>query len=211
MPRLLRIDGGYAMQMNLFEGARRIARVLGVICAAIAGGFAWMANEPYVTLEYSIVTFGALPMLRPPVVGHSCDHSAGDEIEYVHRTSAAGRRVSVELCFKASKADSGEMLIPYQDAGDGKVWLADRSSPEVKAYVKQVGDRFSLTTVESEIADKWWSASQRSQIQWTVGTVIAALAAVWGIAKIIGWIARGFLGIPAGLDRRPTHDPDSEN
>jgi hypothetical protein len=40
-------------------------------------------------------------------------------------------------------------------------------------------------------------------ISYRAGYLVAGLAAFAGVVWTFGWMARGFLGIPRGMDKRP--------
>lgn len=100
--------GGNAVTVNVFEGARRIAVVLG---AAWVGGCIWYAavTDPFVAgMAFSISKPGEAPKRV-----NACE--ADDASSYLAPTKEAP--VHVTLCFPAERAADGRMLIPYPSKG----------------------------------------------------------------------------------------------
>lgn len=179
------------MKLNVFEGARRIALLFGglwvVGCLAYA-----IFSEPYYRVAYTVRWPGMAPVLVE-------DCSADDAQEYIDPKTPNGERISVVLCFSAHKADnSGEMLVPYAPAENGKMWMAEKYSPEVSRYTKPVGKAFQLT----EPGVKEAKARKRAALleQWKIAmqVLFGGLAAGWALITATGWIVRGFMGIPRG-------------
>ena len=80
--------------------------------------------------------------------------------------------------------------------------MGDRYSTEVTSYAEGVGAAFALSADEAKDAEKrLWDARLR---QWkeAAQVMFGGLAIGWLVVACIGWIARGFLGIPRGKDER---------
>ncbi len=93
------------MRVNVFEGARRISWVLGVLWVAGCVAFASL-SDPYVPVTFAISGPGELP-----VKGGDCgDHDAR---EFTLTKTPDGDSVNVTLCFTASAASDGRMLVPF--------------------------------------------------------------------------------------------------
>lgn len=95
------------MRLNIFEGARRIALVCGVLWVGGCVTYG-VVNEPHARMFFSIAGVGA-----PPVRAESC--GLDDATGYVPR----GEKVPVwvTLCFTAQRAKDGRMLVPYPSNG----------------------------------------------------------------------------------------------
>lgn len=95
------------MAINVFAGARRIA-----LAIAVAWVLGWLAyalfDKPYVSLTYSVSTFGS-----QPTPADICE--ARDASKYTTVETPKGERISVNICFIASRADNGSYLIPYRE------------------------------------------------------------------------------------------------
>lgn len=182
------------MAINVFEGARRLAKILGGLwaigCISVA-----IFSDPYSRIVY------AVPYLnREPVLVKTCFDV--DATEYVSQKIPDGRDVTVLLCFVAHKSDSGEMLIPYADAGNGKVWMAARYSAEVSQYTKAVARNFKIPPDGIEAAKASHNAALLEQWKEALLYLFGGIAAGWVIVLATGWTVRGFIGIPNGQDYR---------
>ena len=184
------------MRFNVFEGARRIALALGVLW--VLGFLAYaIFNEPYYSVSYAV----ALPNAAPAFVD---GRAPEDDWKYIDAKTQVGDRVNVRLCFKGWKNKDGNQVIPYAAAGDGKWWTAPRYSSEVRSYVDAAAARFALTPQGATVAkERRWDARLE---QWKDGALACGVGLLvgWMLVSAIGWIARGFLGIPRGKDARPS-------
>lgn len=186
-------EGGM-MKVNIFEGARRISLLIGALWVV-----GWSAHaifsEPYSQVTYSVLSLGV------PFVAEDCPDRAA--IEFLEREAPDGKSVNIKLCFLAGQADNGEMLVPYTEASDGIVWMGERYSTEVQKYTESVARKFQLTPEGIEA----FEAIQRKALleQWGVAamSLFGGLAIGWAVVAVIGWIVRGFMGIPRGQDMRP--------
>ena len=85
-------------------------------------------------------------------------------------------------------------------------WVANRYSGQVDSYVRHRADIFSRSTEGREIArNNAWRASLwafwerlKDVLPWAFGLVVALAI----ISATIGWIVRGFAGVPTGKDFR---------
>lgn len=186
---------GATVRINIFEGGRRIALLIGILWAV--GCVAYAAfTEPYTSITYVV------PHLNtPPILAKEC--LSDDAHEHLVLQSPNGKSVRVNLCFKASKADSGEMLVPYEDAGSGRVWMKKRHDSDVAKYTTAFAQTFQLSEQVMEAANAERRAALLEQWKWALMTLFGGVAVGWGFVASIGWIARGFMGIPRGKDARP--------
>lgn len=185
------------MKLNIFEGARRIALLIAGI--AVAGTlFALATYDPYVSVQYSIAhPNGAFVRMQ-----ESCPSDA--ERHYFSSKTSTGESVSVDLCLLAmSFGKDNARLIPYKTDEQGMIWGAASYSSEVSDYERKLENRFKLSASDEETLKK--EISQRYRENWMsgLGYLVAGLAIFAGVVWAIGWIVRGFLGIPRGMDRRP--------
>ncbi|HKE87609.1 MAG TPA: hypothetical protein VKB50_27820 [Vicinamibacterales bacterium] len=185
------------VDFNIFEGSRRIALLLKVLVGA-CGLFITFLQTPYVRLQYD--THG--PDQPFVLTTGSCD-VFNDASEYITRSLANGQEVSVALCFRAQSFESSQQkLVPYKSEG-GQIWGNSESSADVTAYAKRRAENFRLSiadqkAAQSELSRQRWT-SYRNGALYTIGAVIALTT----LQLLIGWIVRGFLGIPWRHDRRP--------
>jgi hypothetical protein len=185
------------MRVNIFSGGRRIAVVIGVLAACASGFFAWLASEPYLHVSYSIDGFG-----RAQLEEYQCSF-ANDGSDYINAPIRDGRSVSVTLCFKAQRASDGRMLVPYRIEPDGTMWMNVPYSPEVQARMKAYATSFAIPGSDDPKIVSLLGDMQRTQFRNAAIAVVGSAFVIWLITAIVGWIVRGFLGVPRGADFRP--------
>jgi len=185
------------MTFNIFEGARRIALLIGGI--AVAGTLvALVTYDPYVSVQYSI----AHPNGTFVRMQESCPSEA--DRHYFTTKTSTGKSVSVDLCLLAmSFGKDNTRLIPYKVDEQGMIWGGASYSSEVSDYERKLEGRFKLSASDEETLKKEISRRYRESWMSGLGYLVAGLAIFAGVVWAIGWIARGFLGIPRGMDRRP--------
>ena len=132
--------------------------------------------------------------------------SEGRAIYFDHKTSG-GKAVSVSVCLEpmtfTNKNKEETTLIPYKADADGMTWGARPYSSEISTYETQVKKRFTMTQTDEDVSIKLAAKKWRSQFAEAVGYLAAGLAIFGAFVWATGWIVRGFLGIPRGLDKRP--------
>jgi hypothetical protein len=94
-------------------------------------------------------------------------------------------------------------LIPYRIDEQGMIWGAASYSSEVSDYARMLEGRFKLPAGDEDVLKKEISRKYRENWMSGLGYLVAGLAIFAGAVWAIGWIARGFLGIPRGMDKRP--------
>jgi hypothetical protein len=183
------------MRLNVFEGARRIALVLGLVwvTACVAYG---VFTEPYTHLFYSANGPGAAF-----VKADRCGDDDGSR--YVSTTDAPGNRIAVTLCFKAFAAEGGERLVPYAPADNGRWWMAGKYSSEVKRYMDEREAAFSLNPQGNEEAKRLRWEGRLELWKYAALAAVGGVTIGWLLVAVTGWVVRGFLGIPRGRDSRP--------
>ena len=226
--------------MKIFEGARRIAKLIAA-CIVVGFCFAIIDEQPSpVSVSYLIE--GAF---KPPIRVEQCEADEATRMKEI--TSKSGAVIHVILCFKVqswesqvvakystneymtwknngnpkSPAEIAEHVLNSQDYIDAneatkieikaavlekyKVNLDDldilyAASPY--AYASVVLDElFQIPkTDESYITRLDWLQRAQSAGLYLLG-MIASLVGFWLFVWTIGWIVRGFKGIPQGKDR----------
>jgi len=81
--------------------------------------------------------------------------------------------------------------------------MGESYDSEVSVYAQRIADGFRLTRQNQDTAtEQLWQARLR---QWKEAfqVLVVGLLLGWALTALIGWIARGFLGIPTGKDHRP--------
>ena len=188
------------MAINIFEGARRIALLLGGGAAVITVLVAFN-QDAYDRATYSL----AAPNAPFRKTDGDCP-SKGRSIYFDHKTSN-GKEVSVSVCLEpmtfTNKNKEEAELIPYKTDADGMTWGARPYSSEISTYETQVKKRFTMSATDEEASIKEASKKWRSQFAEAMGYLVVGLAIFAAFVLAIGWIVRGFLGIPRGMDKRP--------
>lgn len=142
--------------MNVFEGARRIAKLLSVLAIGIALVLSF-TTHPYFNRYYNLTPSGG-----------------------VSNVDDCGARSSFRPHVKGTPDWSRVTICDYDD-GPSEISLSDES----------------LKIINSEIS------SRVAQHLWeTIGGTLAGVGVGWIFVWCIGWIVRGFLGIPRGQDYR---------
>jgi hypothetical protein len=173
--------------MNVFEGSRRVALLLALVVAATTLIYA-ATYDQFFSVSYlkSASTDGSrrLSGSCPPDLARE---SATQTVE--------GTTVLLELCFEEAESAGGAGQFDPDD------YLASLKRRE--SYRRAVHSGFEIPE-----SDKPWireQAFRRYWQQWRESLTLLALglaffgALVWAI----GWVVRGFMGIPRGMDKRP--------
>ena len=184
------------MGINMFEGARRIAKL---IAAFWVGG--WIIAAFTVSPRVSVIYGVYWPESAPTIITNDCPYDAASEIQYLETHS--GTKVRLELCFLPQPTNDGKQAIPYRlDASNGTWWGGKKYSLEVNEYTTRVAQSFRMTEAEQAWIDKRWLTELLKMIGQgflvALGGLVAFSAFVWAV----GWIVRGFMGIPRGADSR---------
>ena len=114
-----------------------------------------------------------------------------------------------DLMRKAEKAGDKELVRKLAADIKGKptevshVWANEKYSSEVSSYTRKVADSFKLSKsdedwIDGEIWPTHWKEIKESSL-WIIGGVAFLYIFSW----CVGWIVRGFAGIPLGQDRNP--------
>ena len=183
------------MRVNIFAGARRLALLAAILVTLVTAVLVWN-SEPYISLSYTIAAPG-MPARR---TSESCPDS-GAQHYFTTRTSA-GKNIGVDLCFLPADFGKAGQLVQYRVEPDGTYWGAPLYSTEVSAYESETENAFRLPSQDDHWANKElsrqrWKTVREAVIYWALG-----LAAFWLVVWAIGWVIRGFAGIPLGKDER---------
>lgn len=184
------------MKIDVFEGARRIA--LFVAAVAVAGTVvATAVREPYVPVVYEVV----VPALPPKLTINDCPANAGRHF-FTTKTSH-GKTVPITLCMLTMQFDNGTQLIPFSSDEKGMLWGNGPYSEDVAAYGRRLEQHFQLPAadekiISEKISDAFWENTRENAKYLFFG-----LAIYWLLVLAVGWIVRGFFGIPQGADGKP--------
>lgn len=203
------------MAINYFEGGRRITQLFQG--AAIVAGLAYVAfgGSSQVTFE----TLG--PDRGWSVTSNDCGYNQ-DGLEFLSAVDlGGGTKRDVMLCFRGQgngiPYEAFDMPRPADQPppiGSGKAdtvrmyRIAEEYSPEATAYQKKRAAEFR-TDPRREVWFKeardglWLAAAKRTwgrlwneALPWTGGFIFG----LWVLSSLIGWIVRGFAGVPARSD-----------
>lgn len=190
------------MALNVFEGARRITYVLMALWA-IGAVVVAIGDAPAVKAFYEVRSPSQAPVRVPE---GNCEGDNDPSWRFGLRTPH-GTEFDAQFCFLAApftKDSETRKLIPYKITIDDLLWGNDRFSGEVQAYQKSVLDGFQASQADYDWIDsqKWPTRSKHfwESVPWVVGGPVV----LWILASVIGWVMRGFMGIPSGRDHKPS-------
>lgn len=190
------------MRINVFEGGRRIALALAILVSAFA---IWLTavSAPKPSLSYSIVSPRATPVRMDETCGL---YSRSEWFSWV---TPSGTDVYVRLCLRSSPfGTDGTELVPYRIDEKGMTWGASTYSDEVKDYAESIKESFSLPTSELKRIEREASQAHWEHVRENLGTLAMGLGIFWVLVWAVGWVVRGFAGIPAGRDERTPKSAD---
>ena len=185
--------------MNLFVGGRRLTLVAQV-ATLVAVGWSILSDEPYVQVD--LITRGPD---KPFQLNYAdCPSNAREELKRYKDTSGISD-ITINFCFDSVM---GTGFLPYAIDKDGSWSLTEEKfGDEMNAYVqRRIADFNFSSPVGKQAAlrrdQMWWKvwrddAERHSQF----GGVF--LVVVTSFSYMLGWIVRGFAGIPSGADRKP--------
>ena len=208
--------------MNIFEGARRIAKLT---AALIVVGFVVTFFQDY--LPPVSVSYVIAGVTKPPVRVEQCQ--TGDISQTSEITTKSGAAVNVNLCFRSpnpgvedsrkieearrqgySDAEIAEyFIIKSTDKLLYEEWVA-AGEPATRDQLKPNASTYKLdafiASFQIPVSDEGYITRlvwlQRAQ---SLGLgflqMLVTLAGFWLFVWAVGWIVRGFKGIPQGKDR----------
>jgi hypothetical protein len=138
----------------------------------------------------------------PPVkTDERCPLDAGRH--FFTTKTPKGRSVSIDLCLLTMPfGEDSRQLVPYKIDQAGMIWGAASYSSEVDAYERELETRFALSSSDAQWADGEISKRYRDNWLQSLGGLAVGLGIFWVLVWAIGWIVRGFAGIPRGKDTR---------
>ena len=226
------------MAVNMFEGSRRLARLAASVWIVgwIVSPFI-DSPSPHISLDY-FVTPPALAALRS-VDGSTCGDDGKASLEARTKKGNAARanicfrseRLDTKIITEAAnwlirnehrrgtpiynlmsqsytekKALEHTPLYRYRDDS-----LGGWNLPEVIAYRERVETNFAFSVVDEESIDRLWRSARFTKLGEIALAIGGGLLFLWSFSWVVGWIVRGFLGIPSGKDQRgqAAHSPPS--
>ena len=192
--------------MNIFEGSRRIAKLFAVL---IVVGFAiaiFTARQEPVSVSYLITGPDVAPV-RVDECGLNLTKASRDEIyEALRKADAIGDKAAAQkwATYIRSKTDVGQL--PFDNSKEVVTRSGRRTNvnlcfkfPEVDMSAKL--DLFKIPEADEGYITRsaWFEIAKSSGV--ILLQMLASLAGFWAFTWTIGWIVRGFMGIPRGQDR----------
>lgn len=189
-------EKGEAMAINVFEGARRIAKLFAAIWV-IGWIVAAFYVSPSINVTYKIVGPGKAPVR----LTEGCPSDSAREYRSIKTNS--GTEAWVTLCFFAISAEDGTSMIPfYVDPETKALWGKEKYSTEVSQYTNRVAASFTISQADGEWIDSQWWPQFLKELGEGALVAIGGLLFLWTFTWGTGWIVRGFMSIPRGKDRR---------
>lgn len=184
------------MRINFFEGGRRIMFLISALIA-LTGLYIVYDSSPSLKLIYEVPFFNE-PALR--LSGDSCS-SYNDAEVTKYSDTPEGHSYTQIICFKAHKSGDGSQVIPYKiDEATGTWWGNMEYSDEVKSYTQTYSNAFREKDADVRSLDEsYWKVRAR-EISKGLGITAGIILAFTLSCSILGWIVRGFAGIPLGRD-----------
>lgn len=165
--------------------------------AAIIVLIAAATSNPYLSVDYRVSGPGsALNRTDAP-----CPTEAAET--YFLATTPKGRSFRIHLCLLTMPfGENHQQLVPYKIDQAGMVWGNTPYSDEVRTYESNLEAHFASLNSDTQWADDEISRRYRKNFLQSVGYLAFGLGIFWVIVWAIGWIVRGFAGIPLGKDTR---------
>jgi hypothetical protein len=245
------------MKINIFEGARRITKLIAVIWV-LGMSFYAFTEKGYIPAYFRVDLSDGVPIRMTEQ--ERCDKN--DATEYLSsQYTSKGSDVSVTLCFKpyvdkesdwvdvpagqqvktqpqqpkivdelpagfkfVDEEPAKQQQAPKPKPYDPNEWeditptkpaqqpqqpqqrkptfeefLKNEYKPE-QAKQKKIAANFKLSKVDEEWADGVAWSKRLENIKTSATVTIGGLAFLWIFSWCVGWIVRGFAGIPSGQD-----------
>ena len=192
-----------ASHLNLFEGGRRLLKIAAFLWLGWVVFHFWekAGDVRQVWVTYSVPTFNGKVELADdcPVEALAMPFAKATYTD-------EGTKVLIKLCFLPIKVKD-ELLIPYKIDSNGQVVAGLKYRPEVDKYIESFSASFSppesdYRRFDDEGSAKVWDFWKRSFLQ-LLFSVSLGVAVLYGLSFLVGWVLRGFLGIPRGMDKKP--------
>lgn len=192
------------MQINIFEGGRRLAVLVSIL--AVVGAAALGASvSSSASGNYRIYEPGAQLIATP----EPCEEPGSRFFVFTAETPK-GRSASISLCLVSMPFVQPDgavyRLVPYRREADGRYRGAGNYSQEVQSYVEKIKSEFRIPSDEGNKLDLQYEKHRNSEWKFIVFGLAIFLAVFWFGVAAIGWIVRGFAGIPRGKDARPKQE-----
>jgi hypothetical protein len=184
----------FKMKINIFEGGRRILLVL-QLCILMIFVFLAFSYKPYASLNLETTS----PNNQFIISNHSCDisHDKSKLITKNYNNIA----VRLNLCFRSEHYEkTGSQLITYFENEYG-MWGGDKNSEQVADYTNRRAQDF---VIDEDIVKAYLELIEKDKKEHIWGLIKAAvviIAILQALSFFVGWVFRGFLGIPIKQDK----------
>lgn len=185
--------------MNIFEGSRRVVKLISV--AIVVGfGIAAFFVDPGVNIEYMVRSPNSMPQR---IDSGNCPTGSG--VEYTYPRTRNNIEAYMKFCFapQTFKLTTGKEvhLIPFEYDEKTKKTSADWPvSSEVKIYQDKLSKSFVMPIEDELWVDDKFRSLVIKELRNGFIAMIISLAILWAFTIAVGWIVRGFMGIPRGQD-----------
>lgn len=93
--------------------------------------------------------------------------------------------------------------MPINPSEPVTLWMASEYDSDVRAYMDETAASFKLLPHDLARLQQLKGQKRREQWEQALQVLFGGLAVGWALTAGVGWIVRGFMGIPRGQDRRP--------
>lgn len=155
---------------------------------------------------------------QPNEEGQIVYFSAAEEAKYLERVKAAIAKAGAAGELEDARALNAEADRLWQNMKKAQIRSAqdltwEETEAEISRYIAQRVADFSITPAALAKIEKELPPVERERFVGHVTEVLSIAAyfigGFWLFSFVIGWIVRGFAGIPRGQDFRPTLVPDT--
>lgn len=175
---------------NVFEGARRVATATAAVISLAYLILVYIGQPTSAGLYYSVDVGTGIPRLVD-----ACGSTDMTKYIDLRRTKIS----FVVLCFPFKLIGESDAIPKSKVPDANKQW---KEPPKIHSYDNP--ERYAASFALPRSADADINAKLRKETidQWKTAILTLAVGLIiWYIfTYIIGWIARGFLGIPSGKD-----------
>jgi hypothetical protein len=200
------------MATNVFEGARRISKIVAAIWIIgwiVGAYYTYESVKTTINVIYKITGFKEAPI-------RIMEECPPDSImNYVDIKTKSDTKVLVKLCREKPRI-SELMALAKNLEEKGDIKLAGRALDKIyNLFINKKPDSTEIAQLEAALVkadangdtDEAWIDNQgKSLVQKQIGREV--MVAISGILFLlvftwaIGWIVRGFMGIPKGQDNK---------
>jgi len=227
------------MPINIFEGARRIAKLVAIVWALGISSFILM-QSPYLAGTYYI----SASHKRHVSSALLCEYQTHFDAENITITTKKGTEAHVTLCFPPETkeflvtipsgvkyavtapvvATEQEVVAYSQEIAEFEDRLKKEEpvvSPSVprrlqkpweedaivlnwdrQVFAEHIKHSLVLSQADEDWIDGQWREQRWYAIWQGLVVLVTGMAFLWAFTWSIGWIVRGFLGIPRGQDHK---------